>query len=478
VEELESTHIFDSDEEEDIYAPTVDKSIEMLTHQAPPPTVADQLLEQILYSSPAIDEDSLPPFDDDDAAVPSNPDDISSTFRDGIVLGEEVPDTLKNSILQGDIYKTSVSFPFPSLHSLDMMVSCYGDRVKSIGEIKQVIALSNRRRPTEDQVNFDQLLKTIPRIPKPLIKLCYGEYTGKPFHLISPTSMLQLIVGRPDIAMKLKTRPLEVSNEISEMRHTTRWRSTPLFQTPQVRINGQSVFLGDFIRLKYESKDHFLKLKEITDHDEAPNGCILYGDLFDCSDIAAHSKVFELRAKIHRKPKRFVLKQLNGIDMSLLKVAIYDNNENKTIASTFDGMPIRRRLTRESSPKYHLINIYERGSIIRMANRSDVQLHRLAMKAAERDLDILVCPLQVFSDEAASVKSKRYSLIENVYMVLAGLPFAQQQQKEHINFVCASTEATPKDMIHAVVHDLKQLEDGIVTMHGLTGKDVLIVGGG
>jgi hypothetical protein len=99
VEELEITHIFDSDEEEDIYAPTVDKSIEMLTHQAPSPTVADQLVEQILYSSSAIDEDSLPPFDEDEAAVPNNPDDSSSTFRDEIVLGEEVQYTLKNSIL-------------------------------------------------------------------------------------------------------------------------------------------------------------------------------------------------------------------------------------------------------------------------------------------------------------------------------------------------------------------------------------------
>jgi hypothetical protein len=99
-----------------------------------------------------------------------------------------------------------------------------------------------------------------------------------------------------------------------------------------------------------------------------------------------------------------------------------------------------------------------------MAIKSDVQLHRLATKAAERDLDILVCPLQLFSDEAASVKSKRYSLIENVYIVLAGLPFAEQQRKENINFLCASTEATPKDMIHAVVEDSKQL-DGIVAMH-------------
>jgi hypothetical protein len=94
--------------------------------------------------------------------------------------------------------------------------------------------------------------------------------------------------------MKWKTRPLEVSNEISEMRHaahTTRWQSTPLFQTAQVCINGQYVFIGDFIRLKYESKDHFLKLKEKTNHDEAPNGCILYRNLLTVLILRHTAKV-------------------------------------------------------------------------------------------------------------------------------------------------------------------------------------------
>ncbi|KAI8849952.1 hypothetical protein BC829DRAFT_345983, partial [Chytridium lagenaria] len=63
-------------------------------------------------------------------------------------------------------------------------------------------------------------------------------------------------------------------------------------------------------------------------------------------------------------------------------------------------------------------------------------------------------PVLIFSDEMSGNYSKKWNLHENCFMILAGLPFEDQQRNEHLHLMCTSKSTDSIDLMDAIVENL------------------------
>ncbi|KAL7747630.1 hypothetical protein RI367_007071 [Sorochytrium milnesiophthora] len=92
-------------------------------------------------------------------------------------------------------------------------------------------------------------------------------------------------------------------------------------------------------------------------------------------------------------------------------------------------------------------------------------------------LAVVRVAINLFADDMSGSATKKWNKHESVYMVIANLPFAEQQRRCNIHFVATTKGDTAMDLFHGVVGNIKdKLERGFVAYDALTKQPVLVVG--
>jgi hypothetical protein len=100
--------------------------------------------------------------------------------------------------------------------------------------------------------------------------------------------------------------------------------------------------------------------------------------------------------------------------------------------------------------------------------------HSIVNIAQSRNIEILVLPINLFSDDTSGTSSHRYNLYESISFKFASMPLQLQTLNKYSYIVSTGNAIHPITQLNSVVDDLLKIEDGVSAIHGTTGKQILV----
>jgi hypothetical protein len=139
-----------------------------------------------------------------------------------------------------------------------------------------------------------------------------------------------------------------------------------------------------------------------------------------------------------------------------------------------------KRLHRITESKYFLAIEYpydiENISVLSDEEKSDIYTqHTAVLTARERNIDILIVPINLFSDETSGNLSNRLSKYENVSYTISNIPFKLHLNSRLSTILSTSDGVSPIEMINVICRELNEMESGIFGLDGLTKKGCIII---
>ena len=98
------------------------------------------------------------------------------------------------------------------------------------------------------------------------------------------------------------------------------------------------------------------------------------------------------------------------------------------------------------------------------------------LKTKAKGLPVISVPLLLFSDDLSGNRSKKWNKFDAWYLLLAGLPRADNAHLDNIHFLTCSNRVSALEMSRPIADDLNSLDcEGLVTYDAHLKQQVLVV---
>lgn len=258
-----------------------------------------------------------------------------------------------------------------------------------------------------------------------------------------PSKHIELLVADPIRSAQTSTLPDHTPNQLLGPQQGEKWKTHPLFQQPQLTIDGEDYWTGDRITTT-EGCGYFLIRSFIMINARQ----MASGHFYVFSD--GWTKFYNI---------------LDNIDVC--KITGHANEPldlARSCSITNDGTSLP--LTTDHQTLAFTTPTTKKPIIDRTNN------------AIIGHYPVKITPIILFTDDTSGNISKQYNKYDSWSMTFAAMPFSMRNKRENTFFISAVSGSAGLHAMHLVpglVEDLLQLEQGVVMYSFEHGKKVLVI---
>ncbi|KAI9144020.1 hypothetical protein BKA69DRAFT_1036375 [Paraphysoderma sedebokerense] len=344
-------------------------------------------------------------------------------------------------------------YPFPSRNHMLLHIMLFGGQYVLPRSFLKFLWWLFGQFGVQDLPTLSQVTDFAKKMPRPRTVRIVDA--GCVFFVNSLSDIIQMQMANPNVASKISRYPEDTIVNIELLCQSQKWRSNPIYMTPMIRLNNRDFFVGDLVLINEEKlgliheiyyKNTYLhvKLRIALRHNDPPR---LY----------------------HMHPKELVLTsfyeelRINRIIPLTIHRNLEDINPNLPHQEQQYHFFLRRTVPENEFIARELIETICEGS---------------ELKRKANGKRVVNVPLMLWSDETSGNTTKKWNKYESVFVVLAGLPFKEQQKLKNLHFLCTSNRANVQALLKPIAEEIYQeLEKGIECFDAYIQEDVLVVCG-
>jgi hypothetical protein len=297
----------------------------------------------------------------------------------------------------------------------------------------------------------------------PVVDLTSACTASKGFTVASIIQVVQRVVATPCDRELLVQLPIR-GQPVREFAHTKRFSDLHRqMQIASIRTTDSCFFVGDLITFRHtDTRVLYGKIREIY----TSNGHIF-------AEVHRAMNFFQLQVEL-----RDGLDTPDSTDGKVnMLLRWVDSNTPELISITEDCLLhcIPRNQTCLVGHVRRVLDTFNVTAATETEKRQYAWIHPAVKFARESNLDIIMAPISLFSDETSGNVSKQFNKYESCSITFSSMPRETRAKNEHSYIISTSNGLPAMDQLDSIYTDLAKLENGIIGIDGMTSKQVIIV---